>query len=368
MTVKELLQLSRDVVLVIFLLYAFTADLYLAASGISLQLERAPLTVVDMDLSAASRDLVSRFPEQEFDLRGVTVDASASQRLLDTGETMLLLDIPAGFGADLAIGRQTDIQLLIDATNSALAVLAASYAERVVAGFGRDLARSDLRPPSPAVKAPHIELDERILFNPNRRESWFMIVAELLNLITLFCILLPGAALVREKERGTVEQLMVSPLSPAQIMLPKVMSMSLVILGATALGLGAVGIPLFGLPVRGSLLLFFAITTLYVFTVSGLGLFIATLARNMAQVGMMTILVFGPMMFLSGAWTPPEGMPELIRNLMWVSPLYHFLEVAFGIFFRGAGAALLWDSIASIALLGSILFTLGVWRFRRQFG
>ncbi len=368
MTVKELLQLSRDLVLVAFLLYAFTADLYLAASGISLQLERAPMTVVDMDHSAASRELVARFPDQEFQLQSETTDLAEAMRRLDLGETMLVLDVPSGFGADLARGRQAEVQLLVDATNSALATLAASYAGRVAAELGRDLAEADLRPPSAAPDPPRVDLDQRVLFNPNRREAWFMIVSELLNLITLFCILLPGAALVREKERGTVEQLMVSPLTPTQIMLPKVLAMSLVILGAAALGIGAIGVPLFGLPIRGSLPLFFAVTALYVFTVSGLGLFIATLARNMAQVGMMTILVFGPMMFLSGAWTPPEGMPRLIREAMVVSPLYHFLEVAFGIFFRGAGVWLLWDSIAAIALIGGVLFALGVWRFRRQLG
>jgi ABC-2 type transport system permease protein len=367
MTVKELLQLARDIVLVAFLLYAFTADLYLAASGISLQLEDASLTVIDRDHSAASRELIHRFPSEEFRLVGEIADPSRAVELLDTGDTMMVLDIPHGFGADLATGRQGEAQLLIDATNSALATLAASYAGRVVADLGSDLTESDLAPPRPQLTPPRLAAETRVLFNPNRRESWFMTVSELLNLITLFCLLLPGAAMVREKERGTVEQLMVSPLSPIQVMLPKVLAMTLVILAATALGLGAVALPIFDLPVHGSLLLFFAVTALYVFTISGLGLFLATLARNMAQVGMMTILVFAPMMFLSGAWTPPEAMPPLIRRMMVLSPLHHYLEVAFGIFFRGAGPRLLWDSIAAIAAIGGALFLLGAWRFRRQF-
>lgn len=366
LTVKELLQLARDVVLVVFLVYAFTADLYLAASGISLQLEEATITVIDNDQSAASRELISRFPAQEFRVVGEVTDPADALHRLDTGATMMVLDIPDGFGADLATGRQTSVQLLLDATNSAQATLAASYASRVVGELGGDLTVADLAPTTPRPTLPTVEAHSRVAFNPNRRESWFMAVSEMLNLITLFSLLLPGAAMVREKERGTVEQLMVSPLSATQIMLPKVIAMTAVILAATALGLGAIAVPLFDLPVRGSLLLFFAVTALYVFTVSGLGLFIATLARTMSQVGMMTILVFAPMMFLSGAWTPPEGMPALIRELMVISPLYHFLEVAFGIFFRGAGVTLLWDSIAAIAGIGGALFVLGAWRFHRQ--
>jgi len=195
----------------------------------------------------------------------------------------------------------------------------------------------------------------------------WMSISELLTDITLFAIFLSGAAMVREKERGTVEQLLVSPLTPFQIVFPKMLAMTAVILAGTALSLFLILKCVFQVPMHGSLLLFFAVTTLYVFTTAGLGMFIATLARNMAQVGMLTALVFLPMIFLSGAWTPPEAMTYWMRGLMYISPLHYFLDASFGILLKGAGISMLWDSVLFIALIGSINFTLGMWRFRRQF-
>jgi ABC-2 type transport system permease protein len=156
-----------------------------------------------------------------------------------------------------------------------------------------------------------VQNDIRVWYNPNQEDSWFMGISEMLNIATVFAVLLPAAAMVREKERGTVEQLIVSPLSPFGILLPKVVSMTGVILCGVALSLFLVLIPVFAIPVKGSLLLFFALSGLYVFTTAGLGLFAATIARNLAQAGMLSILILAPMLFLSGAWTPPEAMPRL---------------------------------------------------------
>jgi ABC-2 type transport system permease protein len=163
---------------------------------------------------------------------------------------------------------------------------------------------------------PQVQNDIRVWYNPNQEDSWFMGISEMLNIATVFAVLLPAAAMVREKERGTVEQLIVSPLSPFGILLPKVVSMTGVILCGVALSLFLVLIPVFAIPVKGSLLLFFALSGLYVFTTAGLGLFAATIARNLAQAGMLSILILAPMLFLSGAWTPPEAMPGWLRGLM----------------------------------------------------
>jgi ABC-2 type transport system permease protein len=174
--------------------------------------------------------------------------------------------------------------------------------------------------------------------------------------------------MVREKERGTVEQLLVSPLTPFQIMFPKVLSMTAVILAGAYFSILFVLSGIFHIPVKGSLFLFFAVTALYVFTTAGLGLLIATLARNLAQMGMMTVFVFIPMLFLSGAWTPPEAMPVWMKVFMVLSPLHYYIDIGFAIFLKGAGFSILWTSILPMAVLGNVIFFGGMARFRRQFG
>jgi ABC-2 type transport system permease protein len=214
---------------------------------------------------------------------------------------------------------------------------------------------------------PVIESEHRVWYNPDQNEAWFESISHLLRQITIFAILLPAAALVREKERGTVEQLLVSPLTPLQIMLPKVLSTTVVILCATAVGLFGIMQPVFGVPINRSILLFFGLTALFVFTTAGMGLAAATLARNQAQVGMMTLLVVAPMLLLSGLMAPMEAMPEWVRYLMGVSPLRYFIEITHGILLKGAGLSILWGSVLGMALLGGALFGFGMWRFRRQF-
>ena len=152
-----------------------------------------------------------------------------------------------------------------------------------------------------------------------------------------------------------------------QILLPKIISMTMVILLGTAVSLFLVILPLFHIPIKGSLLLFFSVTGLYAIATSGLGLFISTMSRNLAQAAMLAILILMPMIFLSGAWTPPEAMPAGLRQAMYLSPLYYFIEMSYGILLKGAGLRVLWDSLLNLTLLGGVIFTVGLWRFRRQF-
>lgn len=244
--------------------------------------------------------------------------------------------------------------------------MAASYGAQIAGRFGSERGTAPLEAPVHAL--PHVKDEHRVWYNPNQNSAWFMSISELLTVIRVFTTLLPAAAMAREKERGTVEQLLVSPLTPFQILFPKVVAMNLVVLGGTAMSIFMILQPIFALPIGASLLLFFAVTALYVLTNSGVGLFIATLGRTLAQVGMLSILIVAPLILLSGIWTPPEAMPIWLRSFMRFSPLYHFIEVSYGILLRGAGLEVLWDSVLSIALLGGAIFGIGVWRFRRRFG
>ncbi|MEN9984846.1 MAG: hypothetical protein RI925_348 [Pseudomonadota bacterium] len=363
MLVKEMRQLLRDRVLLAFIVYAFSVDIFLAASGVSLQLNRAATVVQDFDQSAASRELISRFVPPYFRIDGQIAHDSQAQARLDDGRSMLVLSIPPGFQADLQRGLPTSVQLQVDTTNSVLGFLAASYANLMVSRFGLEQAAS-LNGGGGGGALPVIDNQIRVWFNPNQLDSWFMGITELLNIVTVFAILLPAAAMVREKERGTVEQLLVSPLSPFQIVFPKVLAMTVVIVLGSALALFAVLHLGFAIPSRGNPLLFLLLTALYVFTTAGLGLAAATVARNLAQVGMLSILILAPMIFLSGAWTPPEAMPAWLRALMYLSPMHYYIDASFGVLLKGQGLTELWRSLASMLLIGVTVFVWGLRRVR----
>ncbi len=368
MTAKELLQLSRDPVLLIILAWFFTADIYIAGSGISMDLRSASLAVIDRDQSAASRELIQRFRAPYFNLQGELTSGRQGVRRLDRGRTMLVLEIPPHFERDLEAGRSAAVQLQVDTTNTVLGTLATGYAARVVGRFSEDRVREQLGITDLQLAAmPRIEDRHRVWYNPNQIDPWFMSISELMTVITMLSLMLPAAAAVREKERGTIEQLAVSPLTPFQILFPKVIAMTLAILVGTAVALFLIMYPVFQIPVKGSLTLFFAVTALYAVAVSGLGLFIASISRNLGQVSMLVIVILMPMLLLSGAWTPPEAMPALLRQLMVISPLYWFIELGYGILLKGAGLAVLWDSVLGLSLLGAVIFGFGILRFRRQF-
>jgi ABC-2 type transport system permease protein len=368
MTRKEMLQLFRDVPIVAFLIYSFTLAIYITGYGIRSQLHDASLLVHDADHSVSSRELIHRFQAPFFRLNGEVADSREGLRQLDQGTVVALLEIPSRFHEQLVTGEPTAVQLLVDTTNSANGLSAASYAARIVARFGQESAFDKVGSVEDSSQnLPLIISDHRVWYNPDQNEAWFECISHLLRQITVFALLLPAAALVREKERGTVEQLLVSPLTPFQIMASKVLAMTVVILGATAVGLFGIMQPVFGVPIKGSIWLFFTLTALFVITTACMGLAAATLARNQGQVGMMTLLVAAPMLMLSGITAPMEAMPTWVRHLMSLSPLRYFIDIANGILLKGAGLNILWDSVLAMAALGAALFGFGMWRFRKQF-
>ncbi|HSB44712.1 MAG TPA: ABC transporter permease [Nitrospira sp.] len=368
MTRKELMQLFRDIPLIAFLVYSFTFAIFVTGNGIKTQLRNAGLVVYDADRSVSSRELVSRFHLPYFRFDGELAHPDEELRRLDRGSSMVVLDIPARFHEALAAGEPTAVQLLVDTTNSPQGLSAAGYAARIVGQFGQEvaLARNGLAD-AYLTSVPMILSDHRVWFNQDQNETWFESISHLLRMITIFSVLLPAAALVREKERGTVEQLLVSPLTPVQIILPKVVAMMLVILCATAVGLFGVMRPAFGVPIKGSIGLLFSLTALFIMATAGMGVFAATVTRNQAQVGMLTLLAVAPMLLLSGIFTPLEMMPAWVRHLMAFSPLRYFIEIVNGILLKGIGIEMLWTQTLSMGLVGGSLFGFGLWRFRRQF-
>ena len=367
MTWKEILQLSRDVPLLLFLLYSFSLSVVVSGAGITMQLTNAELLVHDADHSHSSRELIHRFQLPYFTFAGEISDPREGLRQLDQGRVMLLLEIPPRFHEALMSGERTAVQVLVDTTNAPQGLSAAGYSVRIAGLFGTETGLASAGLSGAEAAMPRVSSAHRVWFNPTQDERWFQSIAHVLRMTTIFAVLLPAAALVREKERGTVEQLLVSPLSPFQIMFAKVLAMSGVILIALSLALYGVLHPVFHVPMKGSTGLFFLLTTLHVFTTAGFGLVAATIAKNQAQVGMMTLFVVGPMLLLSGITSPYESMPQWVQTVMTFSPLRYYIDITYGVMLKGAGLDLLWKPVVAMLLLGGALFGFGMWRFRRQF-
>lgn len=368
MIVKELLQLARDTPLIVFFIFAFTLNIVMGGGRTGFELKNAILHVTDADKSATSRELISRFTAPYYLIHGENERADSGTRLLDRGTAMVVMDIPADFERAILQKRPTAVHLEVDTSNSVLGLLAASYAQQIAAGFATEIAMAQAGiSPTEFEQLPAIREVQRSWFNPNQNSAWFFSIGEMVMMVTLLTILLTTAAMAREKERGTIEQLLVSPLSPLQILLPKVLAMTLVVtVGTMASVFGVLG-PVFNIPIRGSLPLFFGITAIYGFTASGLGLFAATVTRNLSQAGLLAIFLFVPIILFSGIHTPDEGMPRWLHVIVLFNPMSHYIDATYSILLRGAGLDLIWDSVLAMALLGGTVFAFGVWQFRRQF-
>jgi ABC-2 type transport system permease protein len=363
MTGKEFPQLVRDRAVFLYIVYIFTFDIVIAAAGASMELSRAKVIVNDRDRSSVSRELIYRLRRPYFDVVDTAMPLSRAGLWLDRGEATVYLDIPPTFSEQLLRAeRPATVQMLVDTSVANVGYLAASYTARIAAGIGSEWAAARTAGP-----LPRIDNQRRIRFNADINEEWFSSISELLAMITVACIFLPAVAMVREKERGTVEQLLVSPLTPFQVMFSKVLAMMLVMLVGTAISLFGVMQWLFDVPMRGSLTLLFALTALYAFATAGLGMLAATFARTSGQLGMLLLLIVFPTIMLSGLWVQRESMPEWLGRLIDLTPLRYFVDVFYGILLRGVGLEVLWQPVLKMTAIGVALFAFALWRFRRQF-
>lgn len=356
---KELASLRYDPVLVLLILYAFSLAIIAPARGVKLELASAAIAVVDEDRSPLSARLVETLRPPYFQApRFITAAQTADA--LDAGHATFVIDLPPGLQADATAGRHPTVQVEIDATAMAMAGAGARYLEQALAGEAlRHLHGEGVEVPTPVALAPHLA------FNPNGESIRFMAVMQIVNMVTLLGLVLTGAALIREREHGTIEHLLVMPLSAAEIMLAKIWANGLVILVGASLALLLVVRGLLGVPIAGSLGLFILGLAVYLFALTALGILLATLARTMPQFGLLVIPIFLVMYMLSGANTPLDAMPVLLQRLMLVSPTTHLVAFAQSVVFRGAGMALVWPQLAAILGLGAVAFLIALARFRR---
>ena len=357
--VKELWSLWRDPAMMILIVFAFTASVYSAANSSPETLHNAAIAIVDEDESPLSHRIVAAFFPPQFITPRIIAPAEIDPGM-DAGIYTFVLQIPAGFQRDVLAGRSAEIQLNTDATRMSQAFMGSGYIQQIVTGEVNEFVaryRASATPP--------VDLAIRARFNPTLNKSWFGGLAQIINQIAMLSIILTGAALIREREHGTIEHLLVMPVTPAEIMLSKVWSMGLVVLLASALSLNLVVRGLMQVPVAGSLPLFFAGAALVLFSTTSLGIFLATLARNMPQFGMLIVLVLLPLQMLSGGATPRESMPEAVQYVMLLAPTTHFVQLGQAILFRGAGIDVVWPQFLAAAAIGVFFFGIALARFRR---
>ncbi len=362
---KEFLQFWRDPALVAVVLWCFSMDIYLCAKGFSLEIRNYPVAILNRDGSPTSENLVNYLHAPEYRVvENISTDAEYD-RLLSTGQALMVLEIPKDFTKRLARGEKSDVMVSIDGTNSNSAALAMANIQAIFAGAKVKF----LDKPQPKyLPTELISFRPRLWFNPNLESSWFVAFSEMCSEITMVAILLPAAALVREKEYGTVEQLLVSPLKPWQVMLSKIIPMIILVLVFTTICLYAILGPAFDFYPLGSLALFLAATAVYVGACAGLGMLLATVAKNLSQVLLMLLTAMVPIMFLSGTWSPPEAMPPIVRWFTKVSPLSYYLEIGYGVFFKGWAMNQGTEYLGKLVLFSGGLFAIGSARISRQLG
>ncbi len=356
--VKELRGLLRDPILLGFIVFAFTVSVYTAARSAPETLNKAPIAIVDEDRSPLSARIIGAFYPPYF-LPPRLITQQEMDARMDAGLDTFALVIPAEFQADVLAGRAPDIQLNVDATRVSQAFTGAGYVQNIVNDEVRDFLKRYRK-----MEVPPVDLAIRVRFNQELNRSWFMAVVQVINQITLLSIVLTGAAFIRERERGTLEHLLVMPVTPLEIMTSKLWSMALVVLLATGFSLHVVVQWLLGVPIEGSLLLFMAGTALHLFAATSLGIFLGTFARSMPQLGLLMILILLPLQMLSGGTTPRENMPQWVQDVMLGAPTTHFVMLAQGVLYRGAGFSIVWPQFAALAAIGLVFFGIALARFR----
>ena len=356
--IKELRSFLHDFVLLGLVIYAFSLAVIMQGRSNSQELHNASIGIVDEDHSELSRRIAHAFVPPYFQLPQLIAERDIVP-LMNRGRYTFVVDIPPNFQRDVLGGRRPALQINVDATAMVQAGLGSGYAQQIIT---TEIA--DFLSHSEGVPLSSVNLDVRIAFNPNITTAWFSSVMGIINNVTMLAIILAGAALVREREHGTMDHLLVMPLTPFEIAMSKVWANGLVITVAVGLSLYIVVRAILGIPIAGSIPLFMVGVVIYLFFATAIGIFLGTVARSMPQLGLLFMLVYLPMNMLSGSNTPLESMPPWLATVMQASPSTHFVLFAQSILYRGAGIDVVWPQFLVVALIGGLFFGLAILRFR----
>ncbi|HXY19884.1 MAG TPA: ABC transporter permease [Gemmatimonadales bacterium] len=361
---KELTQTLRDPRALRVIFMAPIIQLVIFGYAVTTDVKNAALVLYDRDNTAVSRQLVQELTASGyFRLAGTASRASDLAEALDHGRAILALEIPRGLQTDLASGRPATVQLLIDGTTSNTATVAQAYASQIILRFGQ---QHSAAPAAIATKgaAPGVDLRVRAWYNPNLESRVYNVPGVVGNLMMLMSLLLTTLAVVRERELGTLEQLMVSPLTPAEMIVGK----TLPVVGIAMIDLcliTSVATLWFHIPLRGSLALLFLVSFAYVVCGLGIGLLISTVSNTTQEAFMTMFMFFLPAMIVSGFFFPIENMPRAFQYLSLLNPVAYYVRAVRAIFLKGAGLAALWPEVAVLAVMGATILWFASTRFRK---
>ena len=373
---KEFFQTLRDPRLRVLLFGPPLLQLVIFGYAVNLDIESAPMAWMDLDRTPESRELLASFQgSRRFVLKAEPANEEDITQLLDRGKVQILVRVLPGFARDIRRGETASIQILMDGTNSNTASILASYASQIVGGYAgkilaeqqraRLVAMTEASQSALALRIPVIQTQRRSWFNPNLVSRNYFVPGVIVNIIALVTIMLTAMAIVREKEIGTMEQLMVTPIHPFELMIGKVVPFALVGLVEVALVTSA-ALLVFRIPFRGSVLVLFGSSALFLLTTLGAGLFISTVSHTQQQAMMMSFFFFMPAFMLSGFTFPIRNMPEPVQYLTYLNPIRYFMEITRAIFLKGVGVSVLWPQMAALLIFGVGILTLSALRFRKR--
>lgn len=360
LVIKELRSIRSDPTMLVLVVYAFSISVNTVATGAVTEATNLSVGIADEDGSALSRQIAEGLVRPTFQ-PAVQIGASDIDAKMDKGELLFAVEIPSNFQANILAQRKTEIQINVDATAVAQAGNGANYLKTAISNEVQNFINARGIP-----GGSPINLVVRADFNPNLKTAWFSAMTQVINQITLLTVILTGAALIREREQGTVEHLLVMPVVPAEIMLAKMFANGLVILVAAMLSLQFVVHLWIGAPIAGSIVLFLVGAALYALVVAALGILLGTLSTTMGQFGLLAMPVLIVTQLLSGSSTPMESMPVWLQYVMrTISPTPHFVAFAQAVLFRGADLSLVWQPLVAMLIIGSVYFIIALSRFRR---
>ena len=356
--IKEIRGLFRDWLMLALIVYSFTYAIVVASRAQPDSLNKAAIAIVDDDQSQLTKRLADAFIPPMF-LPPKFITQSEIDPGMDRGAFTFVVAFPANFQQDVMSGKEPEIQVNVDATRMSQAFTGSGYIQQILQ---QEISRF-MKKEQDAQLARYVI---RNRFNPNLTQLWFTSVMQLVNNITMLAIILTGSALIRERKNGTLEHLLVMPVTAFEIMASKIWSMMLIVLAASAFSLVFVIRIFMEVPIEGSVLLFLFGVALHLFAATSLGIFLACISQNMPQLGMLLILVYLPMQMLSGGSTPYESMPKWVQNMMEIAPTTHFVSFSQSILFRGAGLDVVWKPFLFLLVIGSVLFLISLAKFRRS--
>jgi ABC-2 type transport system permease protein len=373
---KEFLQVFRDPRSRGMLIFPPLIQLLVFGYAVNLDVDVARIAWMDQDRTPASRDLLSEFEGSgRFALAGLPATDKEMQMMLDRGQVDGVIRVLPGFGRDVTRGRATAVQILLDGTNSNSASLVSGYAGQVIARYSAQasveaqrarLVAGTMASGGPvSLPVPQVVARTRVWYNPDLRSRNYFIPGVVVNIITLVTLSLTAMAVVREKEIGTMEQLMVTPIRPVELILGK--TLPFVVIGYWDLVLVVTAARIiFRVPFNGSFVLLLFAAFVFLLTTLGAGLFLSTISRTQQQAMMGTTLFFQPFFLLSGFTFPIRNMPEVVQWLTYINPVRYFMEIVRGVFLQGAGLSTLWPQVATLAVFGVVILSLSVQRFHKQ--